>query len=155
MANPAPTLTIYTDGSCLKNPGPGGWGALLISNHNGKLVEKEISGSENNTTNNRMELLAVIRALLILKKPCNLEIISDSQYVIKGMSEWMKGWIKSGKLYSADFKNNDLWQLLNQASSTHKIKWTWVRGHSGHPENERADVLATTAAHALKASLKP
>ncbi len=138
-------VTIYTDGACLGNPGRGGWAALLISGAN----EKEISGCEAHTTNNRMELMAAIVALQQLKKPCNVTLYTDSTYVMKGMSEWVTGWMKKG-WKTADkkpVKNADLWQQLVEAASRHSVQWKWVKAHNGHPENERVDALARSAAH--------
>ena len=134
-------IKIYTDGACKGNPGPGGWGALIIYNND----KKEIYGGENETTNNRMELSAVIEALKVIDgQMCSLSIYTDSKYVLKGMSEWIKGWkinnwISSNK---KPVKNKDLWLILDSLATLHEIKWIWVKGHSGHPENDRADFLA-------------
>lgn len=136
----AETIHIYSDGACKGNPGAGGWGALLVSGGH----RKEISGGEANTTNNRMEMTAVIRALESLKRPSTVEVHTDSQYVQKGVSEWMAGW-KRRNWRTADgkpVKNQDLWLRLDALSQVHRIEWKWVRGHAGHPENERADALA-------------
>lgn len=136
----ADTIYIYSDGACKGNPGPGGWGALLVKGGH----RKEISGGEANTTNNRMEMTAVIRALESLKHPSTVEVHTDSQYVQKGISEWMSGW-KRRNWRTADgkpVKNQDLWLQLDSLSQLHRIEWKWVRGHAGHPENERADALA-------------
>lgn len=136
----AETIYIYTDGACKGNPGPGGWGALLVAIGH----RKEISGGEANTTNNRMEMTAVIRALELLKRPSTVEVHTDSQYVQKGISEWLAGW-KRRNWRTADgkpVKNQDLWQRLDALAQQHRIEWIWVRGHNGHPENERADQLA-------------
>ena len=136
----ADTIYIYSDGACKGNPGAGGWGALLVSGGH----RKEISGGEANTTNNRMEMTAVIRALESLKRPSTVEVHTDSQYVQKGISEWMPGW-KRRNWRTADgkpVKNQDLWLQLDALSQLHRIEWKWVRGHAGHPENERADALA-------------
>ncbi|MBS0310388.1 MAG: ribonuclease HI [Proteobacteria bacterium] len=136
----ADTIYIYSDGACKGNPGVGGWGALLVANGH----RKEISGGEPNTTNNRMEMTAVIRALESLKRPSTVEVHTDSQYVQKGISEWMAGW-KRRNWRTADgkpVKNQDLWLQLDALSQLHRIEWKWVRGHAGHPENERADALA-------------
>lgn len=136
----ADTIYIFSDGACKGNPGTGGWGALLITNGH----RKEISGGERNTTNNRMEMTAVIRALESLKRPSTVEVHTDSQYVQKGISEWMPGW-KRRNWRTADgkpVKNQDLWLQLDALSQLHRIEWKWVRGHAGHPENERADALA-------------
>ncbi len=137
------TVEIFTDGACRGNPGPGGWGAIL--RFRGK--EKELYGGEPETTNNRMELMAAIQALEALKRPCKVRISTDSQYLMKGITEWMENWIKRDWKTSANkpVKNIDLWQRLNQALTKHQVEWEWVRGHSGHPENERADQLANKA----------
>jgi ribonuclease HI len=136
----ADTIYIYSDGACKGNPGAGGWGALLVTDGH----RKEICGGEANTTNNRMEMTAVIRALESLKRPSTVEVHTDSQYVQKGISEWMAGW-KRRNWRTADgkpVKNQDLWLQLDALSQLHRIEWKWVRGHNGHPENERADALA-------------
>lgn len=136
-------VTIYTDGACSGNPGPGGWGAVLSYGDK----EKEISGHEEHTTNNRMELLAAIRALESLKEPCRVDLYTDSNYVKQGITEWLEGWKAKG-WKTADkkpVKNVDLWQELETAAARHDVKWHWVRGHDGHPENERADALAVAA----------
>ena len=131
---------IFTDGACRGNPGPGGWGVLL--RHNGH--EKTLYGAEPMTTNNRMELMAAIMGLESLKRPCRVRITTDSQYVQKGIQEWLTGWKQRGWKTAArkPVKNVDLWQRLDAAASRHHIRWHWVRGHSGHPENELADALA-------------
>jgi ribonuclease HI len=138
-----PEVTIFTDGACSGNPGTGGYGAILKYGQ----TTKEISGCEVKTTNNRMELLAVIKALGQLKRPCRLEILSDSSYVIKGMTEWLPGWIKRNWINSQKkpVLNRDLWETLLKLSRPHQIEWTWVRGHHGHKENERCDELAKAA----------
>lgn len=131
---------IYTDGACSGNPGPGGWGALLrLGTH-----EKELSGGEANTTNNRMELMAAIMALEALKRPCAVHLHTDSQYLKNGITTWIKTWRKNGWRTSArePVKNAELWQRLEEAMARHHVHWHWVRGHAGHPENERADALA-------------
>lgn len=141
-------VEIYTDGACLGNPGPGGWGALL--RHGG--TEKEISGSAPATTNNRMEMQAVIEALSSLKSPCKINLYSDSQYVLRGMTEWVRGW-KARGWKTADRKpvaNKEHWEALLAAAAPHEIQWHWVRGHNGHPENERVDALANAAARGQK-----
>ncbi|MBN8531646.1 MAG: ribonuclease HI [Alphaproteobacteria bacterium] len=143
-----PLVHAYTDGACSGNPGPGGWGVLL---RNGK-VEKELSGGEAETTNNRMELMAAIMALESLKKPCRVELVTDSEYVRKGITEWIGGW-KARGWKTADkkpVKNVDLWQRLEASMLSHQVKFSWVKGHSGHPENERADALALAAAKQFK-----
>ena len=133
------SMTMVIDGACSGNPGPGGWGALL--RYNG--VEKEISGGEHDTTNNRMEMMAVIQALAALKKPSTVTLYTDSQYVQRGVTEWMKGWKAKG--WPARIKNQDLWQRIDSALQVHKVKFVWVRGHDGHEENERVDKLAVAA----------
>ncbi|MFN3515911.1 MAG: ribonuclease HI [Novosphingobium sp.] len=137
-------VEIFTDGACKGNPGPGGWGALLRMGHH----EKELSGSEAETTNNRMELTAVIRALEALKEPCQVRLHTDSRYVIDGITGWIHGWQKNGWKTAAKkpVLNADLWQELLAATGPHRIEWIWVKGHDGHPENERADKLASDAA---------
>ena len=139
-----PYVEIATDGACKGNPGPGGWGAVIRSGDR----EKELSGGENPTTNNRMELMAAIRALEALKKPCRVTLSTDSKYVMDGLTKWIHGWRRNG-WKTADrkpVKNADLWQELIAASAPHRIEWKWVRGHAGHPEYERADRLASDAA---------
>jgi ribonuclease HI len=136
-------VEIYTDGACRGNPGPGGWGALLRYDS----VEKELSGAEPDTTNNRMELMAAIRALEVLKRPCLVQVTTDSVYVKNGITQWLHAW-KSRNWRTAGkkvVKNIDLWQQLDAVSSKHEIEWHWVKGHSGHPENELADQLANQA----------
>jgi len=142
------SIEIYTDGACLGNPGPGGWGALLRY----RSTERELSGYESQTTNNRMELMAAIMALETLTEPCQIDLHTDSQYVRQGITEWMRNWVKRGwKTASGGaVKNQDLWQRLQLASDRHTIEWHWVKGHSGHPENERVDALATAAARAQR-----
>ena len=141
-------VDIYTDGACSGNPGPGGWGAILRSGAH----EKEIWGGEPATTNNRMELLAVIRALNTLKRPVSVRVHTDSQYVQKGISEWIHGWKARGwkTAAKAPVKNADLWRALDEARERHQVKWLWVRGHSGHAENERADELARRGVDAVR-----
>jgi ribonuclease HI len=133
-------VEIFTDGACKGNPGPGGWGAWLKAGEH----EKEIFGGERNTTNNRMELMAVIEALAALTRPCEVVLHTDSQYVQKGISEWIHGWKARGWKTAAKepVKNADLWQALDTAQARHKVEWRWVRGHAGHVGNERADQLA-------------
>jgi ribonuclease HI len=133
-------VEIFTDGACKGNPGPGGWGAWLVMGAN----QKEMFGGELNTTNNRMELKAVIEALTALKRPCEVTVHTDSQYVQKGISEWIHGWKARGWKTAArePVKNVDLWQALDAAQARHNIQWRWVKGHAGHEGNERADALA-------------
>jgi ribonuclease HI len=138
-----PSVLIYTDGACSGNPGPGGWGAVMISRGH----EKELSGSETLTTNNRMELMAAIQALEALNKPCRVDLHTDSQYVRKGITEWLPAW-KARGWKTADkkpVKNDDLWKRLDLARARHEVRWHWVKGHAGHPLNERADMLARGA----------
>ena len=140
MTAVTPTVTIYTDGACKGNPGPGGWGALLEAGS----ARKELCGGEASTTNNRMELTAVIEALGALNKPCRIALYTDSKYVMDGLNEWLPNWKKRG-WKTADkkpVKNQDLWQALDTAVARHEITWHWVKGHAGHPGNERADTLA-------------
>ena len=135
-----PNVTIYTDGACSGNPGPGGWGAILKFGD----MEKELNGGERHTTNNQMELMAAISALEALKKPCIVDLYTDSQYVRQGITGWIFGWKRNG-WRTADkkpVKNVELWQRLDAALKQHEIRWHWVKGHAGHPENERADQLA-------------
>lgn len=141
-------VEIYTDGACKGNPGTGGWGALLISGQH----EKELFGGEADTTNNRMELMAVIQALAALKRPCKIILHTDSQYVLKGITEWIEGWKAKGwkTASKAPVKNVDLWQALDQARSVHQIEWRWVRGHVGNPGNERADQLANRGVETVR-----
>lgn len=143
-------VEIYTDGACSGNPGPGGWGAILRYGEH----EKTIWGGEPDTTNNRMELLAVIRALNLLKRPASVRVFTDSQYVQKGISEWIHGWKARGwkTASKAPVKNVDLWQALDDARAAHQVEWQWVKGHAGHPENERADELARKGVEAVRRS---
>jgi len=138
-------VEIFTDGACKGNPGPGGWGAVVRSGSH----EKELSGGEPLTTNNRMELLAAIRALQALKRPCHVDLTTDSVYVRDGITKWIFGWQKNGWRTAArkPVKNAELWQELLEAAKPHRIEWHWVKGHAGHAENERADVLACDAAN--------
>jgi len=146
--NELPLVEIATDGACKGNPGPGGWGAVIRYGAR----EKDISGGELLTTNNRMELMAAISALNALTRPCRVQLSTDSRYVMDGLTKWLKGWQKNG-WKTADkkpVKNADLWQQLIDAAAPHRIEWTWVKGHAGHPDNERADRLASDAAHAQR-----
>ncbi|HVI98875.1 MAG TPA: ribonuclease HI [Sphingomonas sp.] len=137
-------VEIATDGACKGNPGPGGWGAVIRAGTR----EKEMSGGEAGTTNNRMELTAVIEALNALKRPCRITLSTDSRYVMDGLTRWIHGWRKNGWKTAAKkpVKNADLWQALVAAAERHRIEWVWVKGHAGHPDNERADALASAAA---------
>lgn len=140
-------VEIFSDGACSGNPGPGGWGAILRF---GSTV-KELSGGEQSTTNNRMELLGAIAALESLVRPCKVVVTSDSQYLVKGMNEWLAGWVRKGwRTTQGPVVNQDLWERLLALSQKHSIEWCWVRGHNGHPENERCDELARAALEALK-----
>ena len=146
-----PELFAYTDGACSGNPGPGGWGALLIA-RDGEAVlkERELKGGEALTTNNRMELLAAISALEALEKPSAITVVTDSAYVKNGIAGWIEGWKRNG-WKTADrkpVKNEDLWRRLDEARARHRVRWEWIKGHAGHPENERADELA-------RAGMKP
>ena len=138
-------LFAYTDGACSGNPGPGGWGVLLIARNDGEtLKERELNGGEAMTTNNRMELLAAINALEVLERPSKITIVTDSSYVKDGVSGWIHGWKRNGWKTSAKkpVKNEDLWRRLDEAQDRHDVTWEWVKGHAGHAENERADELA-------------
>ena len=142
-------VEIFTDGACKGNPGVGGWGAILRFGG----VEKELFGGEVNTTNNRMEMTAVIEALRALSRSCDAIVFTDSSYVQKGISEWIHGWKRNG-WKTADkkpVKNADLWKALDEVSAGHKIEWRWVKGHAGHPENERADLLANRGVESILA----
>jgi ribonuclease HI len=144
-------LFAYTDGACSGNPGPGGWGALLIA-RDGEAVlkERELSGGEALTTNNRMELLAAINALEALDRPSKITVVTDSVYVMNGVTDWITGWKRNGWKTAAKkpVKNDDLWRRLDEARARHEVRWEWIKGHAGHPENERADELA-------RAGMKP
>ena len=146
----AEAVELFTDGACQGNPGPGGWGVLLRYGD----AERELSGAEPATTNNRMELTAVIRGLEALKRPCRVVVTTDSQYVRNGITDWIRRWRHNG-WRTADrqaVKNSDLWQRLDELAAGHQVEWRWVKGHAGHPENERADRLATAAIAALRRS---
>jgi len=144
-----PKVEIYTDGGCRGNPGPGGWGVVLKY---GDRV-KELKGGALDTTNNQMELMAAIQAFEALKRPCEVDITTDSQYVKNGITQWMANWKKRNWLTAAKkpVKNKALWQRLDAAIASHKVRWHWVKGHSGHPENERVDALANEAMDSLLA----
>lgn len=144
------TVEIYTDGACRHNPGPGGWGVLLRMNDH----EKELFGGEPETTNNRMELMAAIKALESLKRDCNVRLLTDSKYVMNGINQWIVNWKRRGwKTASKQpVKNVDLWQRLDTAAERHTIEWVWVKGHSGEPGNERADALANRGIDEMQAA---
>ncbi|MEL7025875.1 MAG: ribonuclease HI [Pseudomonadota bacterium] len=146
-----PDLFAYTDGACSGNPGPGGWGALLIARDGEKVLkERSLNGGEEETTNNRMELLAAISALDALEKRSQITVVTDSAYVKNGVTAWIEGWKRNGWKTAAKkpVKNEDLWRRLDEAAARHDVTWEWVKGHAGHPENERADALA-------RAGMKP
>ena len=140
MMNEVVDIQIFTDGACRGNPGPGGWGVILRSGSH----EKELFGGEQSTTNNRMELRAAIEGLAALKRPSQVTVTTDSQYVRQGITQWIEGWKRNQWRTSAKkpVKNQDLWQLLDELTSRHEVTWEWVKGHSGHPDNEHADALA-------------
>ena len=147
-----PTVEIFTDGACRGNPGPGGWAALIRMGAR----EREIVGGETLTTNNRMELLAAIEAVKVLKRPCRVQLTTDSNYVRDGITKWIHGWVRNG-WRTADrkpVKNADLWQALLDAVEPHRIDWHWVKGHSGHAENDRVDLLACAAADSQKTAAR-
>lgn len=149
--NSMKNVTIYTDGACSGNPGPGGWGAVLRYRFNGKVYEKELSGGDASTTNNRMELTAFIEALRQLKEPCEVRLCSDSQYVINGLEKgWARGWKRRGwkKSDGSPALNPDLWEQALEQEARHKLTYVWVKGHAGHPENERCDQLAVAQSQA-------
>lgn len=143
-------IDLFTDGACSGNPGPGGWGAVLRYGAR----ERELSGGAAETTNNRMELTAAIEALNALKEPCNVHIHTDSAYVRDGITGWIHGWKRNGWKTAAKkpVKNADLWQALDEARSRHQVEWHWIKGHAGHPENERADALARAALEPFRKS---
>ncbi|MGP1355308.1 ribonuclease HI [Roseicyclus sp.] len=146
-----PKLYAFTDGACSGNPGPGGWGALLQAKDGETVLkERELSGGEAETTNNRMELLAAIAALEALERPSRITVVTDSAYVKGGITEWLHGWKRNGwkTMARKPVKNEDLWRRLEEAAARHEVTWEWVKGHAGHPENERADALA-------RAGMKP
>lgn len=139
---PTKEVTIYTDGACSGNPGPGGWGALLIYNHTRKII----SGGEKNSTNNRMEIMATIEALKLLKTPCKVTLYTDSKYVQQGASEWIHKWKKEGwRRGKSQLKNEELWRQLDSEMAKHQIEFRWIKAHNGHPENELVDELARSA----------
>ncbi len=149
-----PELFIYTDGACSGNPGPGGWGALMIARDgNTVLKERELCGGEEHTTNNRMELLGAIHALEALERPAKITVITDSAYVKNGVTSWIHGWKRNGWKTSnkKPVKNVELWQRIDAAQARHDVTWEWVKGHAGHPENERADELARAGMEPFKA----
>lgn len=141
-------MQIWTDGACSGNPGPGGWGALLRAGDR----ERELSGGEAHTTNNRMELMAAIRALEALKRPCEVDLYTDSRYVRDGITQWLVNWKRNGWRTAAKtaVKNAELWRRLDEALQRHTVRWHWVKGHAGHPENERADALARAGIRSLR-----
>lgn len=150
-----PELFAFTDGACSGNPGPGGWGALLVAK-NGETVlrERELRGGEAETTNNRMELMAAIAALEALDRPSDITLVTDSAYVKNGVTGWIESWKRNGWKTSAKkpVKNEDLWRRLDEAGARHRVRWEWIKGHSGHPENERADALARAGLAPFKRS---
>lgn len=145
-------VEAWTDGACRGNPGPGGWGVLLRCAGR----ERALNGAEPLTTNNRMELTAAIMALESLKRPCSVDLYTDSQYVRSGITEWLSGWKRNGWRTASrrPVKNQDLWQALDAATARHEVRWHWVKGHSGHPENDRADELANEAIDALSSEVR-
>ncbi|MEM6464885.1 MAG: ribonuclease HI [Pseudomonadota bacterium] len=151
-------LIAYTDGACSGNPGPGGWGVLLQAREGDEVVKsRELHGGEALTTNNRMELMAAITALETLDRPSSLTVVTDSVYVRDGVTKWIHGWKRNGWRTAAkkDVKNADLWQALDQAQARHQVRWEWVKGHAGHPENERADALAREGMAPYKEEKQP
>ena len=148
MVTISSNVELFTDGACSGNPGPGGWGVILRWRN----TEKELFGGEPSTTNNRMELLAVIEGLRALKKPCRVAVYTDSQYVQKGMTQWLEGWrAKDFRTKGGGYRpNHDLWRVLDDLAAIHDIVWYWVKGHAGHVENERADALARQGADAMR-----
>jgi ribonuclease HI len=151
-------LFAYTDGACSGNPGPGGWGAVLEAVRGGTVIkQRELSGAENPTTNNRMELMAAIAVLEALERPSTLTVVTDSVYLRDGITGWINGWKRNGWKTAAKkpVKNAELWQRLDAARARHSVLWEWVKGHAGHPQNERADQLAREAIRAAKAGAVP
>ncbi|MEM0989480.1 MAG: ribonuclease HI [Pseudomonadota bacterium] len=152
-----PELFAFTDGGCSGNPGPGGWGAILQARQGEDVIkERELSGGADQTTNNRMELMAAISALAALEKPSTITVVTDSTYVRDGITKWIHGWKRNGwkTAAKADVKNADLWQELDAQTKRHHVTWDWVKGHAGHEENERADALATAEIKTRTAALK-
>lgn len=146
-------LTAYTDGACSGNPGPGGWGVLLVARDGERVLkERELSGGEPETTNNRMELMAAIAALEALERPSRITVVTDSSYLKDGITKWIHTWKRNGWKKKGGLKNVDLWQRLDAARARHDVRWEWVRGHDGHPENERADALARAGMEPFKPS---
>ena len=145
------TIEIYADGACKGNPGPGGWGVLMRAQTDKGVAERELFGGAAQTTNNRMELTAVIEALKALKRPCVIDLYTDSQYVNKGINEWLRNWKARGWRTAArePVKNEDLWRVLDALAQGQDIRWHWVKGHAGHPDNERADALANRGVASL------
>ncbi|MCC5991639.1 MAG: ribonuclease HI [Rhodobacteraceae bacterium] len=153
-----PDLVAYTDGACSGNPGPGGWGVLLRAMRGDRILkERELSGGEADTTNNRMELMAAIMALETLRQPSSITIVTDSAYVKNGVTGWIHGWKRNGWRTSnkKPVKNVELWQRLDAAQAPHQVSWEWVKGHAGHPENERADELARAGMAPFKTGAEP
>lgn len=151
-----PDLFAFTDGACSGNPGPGGWGVLLQAREGEKVVkERELSGGEAATTNNRMELLAAINALESLTRPSRITIVTDSAYVKDGITKWIHAWKRNGWQKKGGLKNVELWQRLDAAQARHTVRWEWIKGHAGHPENERADELARAGMKPFKAGRPP
>lgn len=153
-----PELFAYTDGACSGNPGPGGWGAMLIARDGDTILKtRELNGGEPETTNNRMELLAAINALEALEKPSTITLVTDSNYVKDGITKWIFGWKKNGWKTAAKkpVKNEELWKALDAATKRHTITWKWIKGHAGHAENERADELARQGMEPFKPAKKP
>ncbi len=151
----SPRIVAYTDGACSGNPGPGGWGVVLEAWEDGRLVKRrELSGGEPETTNNRMELMAAIRALEALRRPSDVTIVTDSAYLRNGIAEWIHRWKQNGWRTAAKkpVKNADLWQRLDAAQARHRVHWKWIKGHAGHEQNERADALARAEIRALRES---
>ena len=150
-----PDLFAFTDGACSGNPGPGGWGVLLLAKDGETILkERTLNGGEPETTNNRMELMAAISALEVLERPSTLTVVTDSAYVKDGITKWIHGWKRNGWTKKGGLKNAELWQRLDAAQARHKVKWEWIKGHAGHPENERADELAREGMAPFKPTAK-